>query len=516
MQLRWETLKTAADRPAAQRSTDEAAGGAQQQADSPSLRAQRRGTLVEFFDEFERASFKFPAHRELVAAAKRAAKQLKQNVWPGVLIADIDWSENGLIAAARQIQSEYWCLSYFSLLIMIVCHLKQDVWQDEASLLHELDEVTVEPEGSPPGALQPAQGSYYARVFRCPGGAAGVGADGIYAVKKEDGTIIEGIRRRHLRHRVFHTTAYAGVTDEKRHDGYTTTHFLNKMFEKFYRERFESGEFWAYLNHSDNASHFKSGQMLNYWAAKKKELNLKFLRVDYGCPGHGKGPWDGLGAVLKQRVARDILNHKVLTESGYITCPHEVAEHLSRRLDTPEWRAEHAKQTINDIKVMYSAHGDISERPIVEHDFESLTGKLTSFSYLMLEPEQIARRERSCFCLPCMHAHARNSAPMRLSADGELVCHGCESGNIFGGDAFPWHEMSMKKLGTGLAGRRKESQTEGKRLAMALHPGKFFAVQVSKRRRRRCSVCHARCTAADLSPILSDLIVFECESPLNP
>ena len=65
---------------------------------------------MEFFDEFERASFKFPAHRELVAAAKRAAKQLKQNVWPGVLIADIDWSENGLIAAARQIQSEY-CVS---------------------------------------------------------------------------------------------------------------------------------------------------------------------------------------------------------------------------------------------------------------------------------------------------------------------------------------------------------------------------------------------------------------------
>ena len=141
-------------------------------------------------------SCKFPAHRELVVAAKRAATQLKQNVWPGMLLADIDWSENGLIAAARQIQSEYWCLSYFSLLIIIVAHLKEDVWLDDASLLCELDEVTVEPEGSPAGALEPAEGAFYARVHRCPPSA---GADGVYEVKKTDGTIIEGLKRRHLR-----------------------------------------------------------------------------------------------------------------------------------------------------------------------------------------------------------------------------------------------------------------------------------------------------------------------------
>ena len=429
-------------------------------------------------------SCKFPAHRELVVAAKRAATQLKQNVWPGMLLADIDWSENGLIAAARQIQSEYWCLSYFSLLIIIVAHLKEDVWLDDASLLCELDEVTVEPEGSPTGALEPAQGAFYALVHRCPPSA---GADGVYEVKKTDGTIIEGLKRRHLRQRKFHTTAYAGVTDEKRHDGYTTSHFLNKMFETYYRERVESGEFWAYVNHSDNASHFKSGQMLNYFAAKKAELGFKFMRVDYGCPGHGKGPWDGLGAVLKQRVARDILNNKILTESGYVTCPQEVAEHLSRRLDTAEWRAEHAKQTINEIKVIYSAHGDITERPIVEHDFESLTGKMSSFSFLMIAPDHIARRERSCFCLSCLHAHDRDSTPMSRGADGELICQGCESGSSFGGNPFPWHEMSVKRLGTGIAGRRKEAQTEGKRLAKVLKPGAFFAVQVCMSRRRHHS-----------------------------
>ena len=41
--------------------------------------------MVEFFDEFERMSVKFPAHKELVVAAKKAAKQLRQNIWPGML-----------------------------------------------------------------------------------------------------------------------------------------------------------------------------------------------------------------------------------------------------------------------------------------------------------------------------------------------------------------------------------------------------------------------------------------------
>ena len=80
--LRWETLKTAADRPPQERSTEDSVGVTTEQQDA-SLRAQRRGTLVEFLDEFEKMSKKFPAHRELVVAAKKAAKQLRQNCWLG-------------------------------------------------------------------------------------------------------------------------------------------------------------------------------------------------------------------------------------------------------------------------------------------------------------------------------------------------------------------------------------------------------------------------------------------------
>ena len=92
----------------------------------------------------------------------------------------------------------------------------------------------MEPEGSPAGAMQPAKGSFFAAVHTSP---AAAGEDAVYSVKRNDGTVIEGIKRRHLRHRVFFTEAFASITDEKRHDGYTTSHFLNRILREHYKER---------------------------------------------------------------------------------------------------------------------------------------------------------------------------------------------------------------------------------------------------------------------------------------
>ena len=74
----------------------------------------------------------------------------------------------------------------------------------------------------------------------------------------------------------------------------------------------------------------------------------------------GKGPWDGLGAVLKQYVSRDITNGKILTTSGYITSPAEVAEHLQARVGSAEWAAAHADKSIQEIVVFYSPHNEIT------------------------------------------------------------------------------------------------------------------------------------------------------------
>lgn len=65
------------------------------QSEKESLRERKEATVVEFFDAFQKASVAFPAHRPLVRAAKAAALQRDRNFWPGMLLSDYDWSENG-------------------------------------------------------------------------------------------------------------------------------------------------------------------------------------------------------------------------------------------------------------------------------------------------------------------------------------------------------------------------------------------------------------------------------------
>jgi hypothetical protein len=80
------------------------------------------------------------------------------------------------------------------------------------------------------------------------------------------------------------------------------------------------------------------------------------LWVEFGCAGHGKGPWDGLGAVMKQMIRRDILHNNILTSSGYITTPAEVAEHLHKRFGTEEWKAAHVDKKVQEVCAREHAH----------------------------------------------------------------------------------------------------------------------------------------------------------------
>ena len=52
---------------------------------------------------------------------------------------------------------------------------------------------------------------------------------------------------------------------------------------------------------------------------------MKCLRIEFGCPGHGKGPWDGFGAVVKQRNNRDTKNGTFKTTSGEMKNSIDVA-----------------------------------------------------------------------------------------------------------------------------------------------------------------------------------------------
>jgi len=244
-------------------------------------------------------------------------------------------------------------------------------------------EVTVEPEdNSECGSFNMVEGSYFSVVDVV---STGVGIDVMYTVITTNGERHE-VRREYLRHRKWHRIAFWQVTNDKKHDCWSSQAFADKrlnFFDIFNKDGFDAArefawndraeqqrkkmktkkleaassrgvitydsislntnvdlnvnvvvsnvaavsaakrpasrenkmtgtrsddlqqkfeewyahlqheKFWAWLEESDNATHFKSKENLNFWSERPSQEHCNFLRtvwVEYGCPGHGKGP----------------------------------------------------------------------------------------------------------------------------------------------------------------------------------------------------------------------------------
>ena len=72
----------------------------------------------------------------------------------------------------------------------------------------------------------------------------------------------------------------------------------------------------------------------------------------FGCPGHGNGPWDTLGGILKRMLRQDTIDEQLMSESGVIKAPHDAAQHLRARVCTPQWKEQHKNVTVNEFVVL--------------------------------------------------------------------------------------------------------------------------------------------------------------------
>ena len=360
--IKWDRIKTGGD-------------GSNSEDD---LRQAREGTLIEFFDEVCTAYTNFTPHSFHVDQSKEAARECEMNIAIGMIRDDSDWSENGEIKVKHQLQSEYWTIVYYSMLISINAFLISKVWKDRCSALAKGAEVTVEPEGcSEPGSSEAAEGSFYAVVHQ---GSKEAGSEVIYTLRRPNGEEVQAPRAR-LRHRKWHRTAFIQITNDKKHDCFSSQAFHDRRlqffdiwskrgrdaalafaqedraeaarkqteaenaadaatvaaavaaaattatasaeedadvaaaallaaaakpaavapprppsrravddaeFDRWYAQLDEEA-FWAWLAHSDNATHFKSKENLNYWSERPSKVDfIKMICVEYGCPGHGE------------------------------------------------------------------------------------------------------------------------------------------------------------------------------------------------------------------------------------
>ena len=145
--------------------------------------------------------------------------------------------------------------------------------------------------------------------------------------------------------------------------------------------------------------------------------------VEFGCPGHGKGPWDGLGAMAKSKVTVDIMHGKERTSTGKITSAMLVAQHLRAIFCNKDWDMEHADMKIQQVVVMYLHDNQIS-RPPAPPIVSPCKGIMSCFSFMFLGvPRHYARRSFSCWCTACSRVRGRGHGSK--SCGPNLMVEGC-------------------------------------------------------------------------------------------
>ena len=130
----------------------------------------------------------------------------------------------------------------------------------------------------------------------------------------------------------------------------------------WFKEQQASGKlnetFHTHHFHSDNAGqHFKNKYSARFLTLYRIKYGLKFVTWSFGCPGHGKGPWDGLGGTMKNWLARQALEFDQHKE------PHrtalDCAEALHAHFGSEAWATAHAKRTISKCVIHYVTEGAI-------------------------------------------------------------------------------------------------------------------------------------------------------------
>ncbi len=169
----------------------------------------------------------------------------------------------------------------------------------------------------------------------------------------------------------------------------------------------------------------ESKENLNFWSERPAEYAkwIKMVWVEFGCPGHGKGPRDGLGAMSKSKVTLDIMHGTEHTSTGKITSAVLVAQHLRSIFCNKDLDMDHADMKIQQVVVMYLNVDQIS-RPLAPPIVSTCKGIMASFSFVFLGvPRHYARRSYSCWCTA--YSRVRGRGHGSNSCGPNLMVQGC-------------------------------------------------------------------------------------------
>jgi hypothetical protein len=203
---------------------------------------------------------------------------------------------------------------------------------------------------------------------------------------------------------VWTSEAHVFVSADRDHDTYFVQRAMAALAQSF-KERGREPKTW-YFNTDGAPSHFKNKYTMQSLFTFKSTTGALTVLWETCAPGHGKGPWDGIGAVIKRFLRLLEKNSK-----AYALGAKDV---FCALLDQFEKTRVASRVTIAEFVFHYILSPGEPPlpgrpnvwspilRPSVRPAVTAIKGIRSTFCFRVAGPDTIAVRELSCRCSCCL------------------------------------------------------------------------------------------------------------------
>ena len=155
-----------------------------------------------------------------------------------------------------------------------------------------------------------------------------------------------------------------------------------------------------FFNTDGAPSHFKNRFTVHSLFTFKTKSGASTILWETCAPGHGKGPWDGVGAVVK-RLLRQLERQDKMYANGAQDVFRALVRHDKHRGSSISSFVYHYILTA-DEPVPEGMTWSAIKRPAARPSVTSLKGIRSSFVFRVTADDVIAVRELSCRCSFCL------------------------------------------------------------------------------------------------------------------
>lgn len=333
--------------------TKAAKSGDAEKVEKMALCYQHRKSPAEFLEHAESQLLSYAHHLSVVKRQKHAEKELHRTMLPNTLLIVQDFSENMVQTTRKdQIQSQHWISASSTIYVAVASFLCLSTWKDPfvwgSYVAGQAVSYRVSP-GDGGGDVY-LYGEIADDADQDPSQRATINLIDVYSPTKK---LIE-VNCEDVRVRTMRTVPIIIVSDDKKHD----THFVREAIVNHLVG--ENGwlntqtEFPGlaeqideiYFDSDGAPSHFKQKGTLHFCTTISKEIGNRDSCWGFGAPGHGKGPHNGLGGIVKCKLRR-----LFLANDTHISHSHQVYEAAHLLFASNEARERYRSNPHVDLKV---------------------------------------------------------------------------------------------------------------------------------------------------------------------